>query len=177
MDSRTIGKLKAKWWSCFLHVLARTLYDLAVQLPLSIVRLILVLAREAAFFILAVLKLIHIRALSAAEPPVVLICTCAAQYYVLIPALTLLFSRSISRQTQLFLQLKDFFWQEHLSKLALPYGIKGSGMLTLHTILCSVHSAQHSLVTGGLKIIIISFSLLLQNNYIKTTLLLLSDWF
>ena len=39
------------------------------------------------------------------------------------------FSCSISRQTQLFLKLEDFFWREHLSKLALPYGIKGSGML------------------------------------------------
>ncbi|KAF7219249.1 3-sialyltransferase 4 [Nothobranchius furzeri] len=37
-----------------------------------------------------------------------------------------------SRQTQLFLRLKDFFWKEHRSKLPLPYGVKGSGMLTLY---------------------------------------------
>uniref|UniRef100_A0A3Q1G924 ST3 beta-galactoside alpha-2,3-sialyltransferase 4 n=1 Tax=Acanthochromis polyacanthus TaxID=80966 RepID=A0A3Q1G924_9TELE len=36
---------------------------------------------------------------------------------------------SISRRTQLFLKLEDFFWREHLSKLALPYGIKGSLLL------------------------------------------------
>ncbi|KAM9733756.1 CMP-N-acetylneuraminate-beta-galactosamide-alpha-2,3-sialyltransferase 4 isoform 1-T1 [Menidia menidia] len=33
---------------------------------------------------------------------------------------------NISRQTQLFLRLQDFFWKDHLSKQALPYGIKGS---------------------------------------------------
>ncbi|XP_054651004.1 CMP-N-acetylneuraminate-beta-galactosamide-alpha-2,3-sialyltransferase 4 [Dunckerocampus dactyliophorus] len=32
----------------------------------------------------------------------------------------------ISRQTQLFLKLDDFFWRKHMSNLALPYGIKGS---------------------------------------------------
>lgn len=42
------------------------------------------------------------------------------------------FSCSISRRPQLFLKLEDFFWREHLSKLALPYGIKGSGTLTPH---------------------------------------------
>lgn len=40
-------------------------------------------------------------------------------------------SCSISRQTQLFLQLEDFFWRERLSTLTLPYGVKGSGRLTL----------------------------------------------
>lgn len=40
------------------------------------------------------------------------------------------FSCSISRRPQLFLKLEDFFWREHLAKLALPYGIKGSGTLT-----------------------------------------------
>nr|XP_057936352.1 CMP-N-acetylneuraminate-beta-galactosamide-alpha-2,3-sialyltransferase 4 isoform X2 [Doryrhamphus excisus] len=33
---------------------------------------------------------------------------------------------NVSRQTQLFLKLDDFFWREHRSKLALPYGVKGS---------------------------------------------------
>ncbi|KAG7478639.1 CMP-N-acetylneuraminate-beta-galactosamide-alpha-2,3-sialyltransferase 4 isoform X1 [Solea senegalensis] len=36
---------------------------------------------------------------------------------------------NIGRRTQLFLKLDDFFWREHLSKLALPYGIKGSELL------------------------------------------------
>uniref|UniRef100_A0A1A8QZE2 CMP-N-acetylneuraminate-beta-galactosamide-alpha-2,3-sialyltransferase 4 n=2 Tax=Nothobranchius TaxID=28779 RepID=A0A1A8QZE2_9TELE len=39
-----------------------------------------------------------------------------------------------SRQTQLFLRLKDFFWQEHLSKLPLPYGVKGSEFLLLKVL-------------------------------------------
>ncbi|XP_037123782.1 CMP-N-acetylneuraminate-beta-galactosamide-alpha-2,3-sialyltransferase 4 isoform X2 [Syngnathus acus] len=38
---------------------------------------------------------------------------------------------NISRQTQLFLKLGDFFWREHLSTLALPYGIKGSELQLL----------------------------------------------
>ncbi|XP_030252129.1 CMP-N-acetylneuraminate-beta-galactosamide-alpha-2,3-sialyltransferase 4 isoform X3 [Sparus aurata] len=42
--------------------------------------------------------------------------------------------QSISRQTQLFLKLEDFFWREHLSKLALPYGIKGSELLLLKVL-------------------------------------------
>uniref|UniRef100_A0A3Q4APP9 CMP-N-acetylneuraminate-beta-galactosamide-alpha-2,3-sialyltransferase 4 n=1 Tax=Mola mola TaxID=94237 RepID=A0A3Q4APP9_MOLML len=42
--------------------------------------------------------------------------------------------QSISRQTQLFLKLDDFFWREHLSKLALPYGIKGSELLLLKVL-------------------------------------------
>ncbi|TNN74983.1 CMP-N-acetylneuraminate-beta-galactosamide-alpha-2,3-sialyltransferase 4 [Liparis tanakae] len=41
---------------------------------------------------------------------------------------------NISRQTQLFLKLEDFFWREHLSKLALPYGIKGSELLLLKVL-------------------------------------------
>ncbi|XP_058490046.1 CMP-N-acetylneuraminate-beta-galactosamide-alpha-2,3-sialyltransferase 4 isoform X2 [Solea solea] len=36
---------------------------------------------------------------------------------------------NIGRRTQLFLKLDDFFWREHLSKLALPYGIKDSELL------------------------------------------------
>uniref|UniRef100_A0A667X9E7 CMP-N-acetylneuraminate-beta-galactosamide-alpha-2,3-sialyltransferase 4 n=1 Tax=Myripristis murdjan TaxID=586833 RepID=A0A667X9E7_9TELE len=43
-------------------------------------------------------------------------------------------TRCISRQTQLFLRLEDFFWREHLSKLALPYGIKGSEQLLLKVL-------------------------------------------
>eukprot|EP00064_Thunnus_orientalis_P000483 superscaffoldBa00000025_g484 len=41
---------------------------------------------------------------------------------------------NISRRTQLFLKLEDFFWQEHLSKLALPYGIKGSELQLLKVL-------------------------------------------
>lgn len=33
------------------------------------------------------------------------------------------------------MKMEDFFWREHLSNLALPYGIKGSGMLTLRCTL------------------------------------------
>ncbi|XP_054598834.1 CMP-N-acetylneuraminate-beta-galactosamide-alpha-2,3-sialyltransferase 4 [Nothobranchius furzeri] len=39
-----------------------------------------------------------------------------------------------SRQTQLFLRLKDFFWKEHRSKLPLPYGVKGSEFLLLKVL-------------------------------------------
>ncbi|CAG00953.1 unnamed protein product, partial [Tetraodon nigroviridis] len=39
-----------------------------------------------------------------------------------------------SRQTQLFLKLKDYFWQEHPSTLALPYGMKGSELLLLKVL-------------------------------------------
>uniref|UniRef100_A0A3Q1GJG5 ST3 beta-galactoside alpha-2,3-sialyltransferase 4 n=1 Tax=Acanthochromis polyacanthus TaxID=80966 RepID=A0A3Q1GJG5_9TELE len=42
--------------------------------------------------------------------------------------------KNISRRTQLFLKLEDFFWREHLSKLALPYGIKGSELLLLKVL-------------------------------------------
>ncbi|XP_036419014.1 CMP-N-acetylneuraminate-beta-galactosamide-alpha-2,3-sialyltransferase 4 isoform X1 [Colossoma macropomum] len=38
---------------------------------------------------------------------------------------------NISRKTELFLKLKDFFWKEHQSALSLPYGIKGSELLLL----------------------------------------------
>ncbi|KAK2846987.1 hypothetical protein Q5P01_009986 [Channa striata] len=38
---------------------------------------------------------------------------------------------NISRRTQLFLKLEDFFWREYISKLSLPYGIKGSELLLL----------------------------------------------
>ncbi|KAK7883226.1 hypothetical protein WMY93_029400 [Mugilogobius chulae] len=41
---------------------------------------------------------------------------------------------NISRQTQLFLKLDDFFWKEHLSKLALPYGIKGSETMLMKVL-------------------------------------------
>ncbi|XP_034023891.1 CMP-N-acetylneuraminate-beta-galactosamide-alpha-2,3-sialyltransferase 4 isoform X2 [Thalassophryne amazonica] len=41
---------------------------------------------------------------------------------------------NISRQTQLFLKLEDFFWREHPSTLALPYGIKGSELLLLKVL-------------------------------------------
>ncbi|KAM6933071.1 CMP-N-acetylneuraminate-beta-galactosamide-alpha-2,3-sialyltransferase 4 isoform 3-T3 [Xenentodon cancila] len=41
---------------------------------------------------------------------------------------------NISRRTQLFLKLEDFFWREHLSELALPYGIKGSELLLLKVL-------------------------------------------
>lgn len=33
---------------------------------------------------------------------------------------------NVSRKTQLFLKLEDFFWREHKSNLTLPYGVKGS---------------------------------------------------
>ncbi|XP_052008168.1 CMP-N-acetylneuraminate-beta-galactosamide-alpha-2,3-sialyltransferase 4 isoform X2 [Xyrauchen texanus] len=41
---------------------------------------------------------------------------------------------NMSRKTELFLNLKDFFWREHLSTQALPYGIKGSELLLLKTL-------------------------------------------
>lgn len=41
---------------------------------------------------------------------------------------------NISRQTQLFLQLEDFFWRERLSTLTLPYGVKGSELLLLKVL-------------------------------------------
>lgn len=41
---------------------------------------------------------------------------------------------NISRQKQLFLKLKDFFWQERLSNLALPYGIKGNEALLMKVL-------------------------------------------
>ncbi|XP_043974562.1 CMP-N-acetylneuraminate-beta-galactosamide-alpha-2,3-sialyltransferase 4 [Gambusia affinis] len=44
---------------------------------------------------------------------------------------------NISRQTQLFLKLEDFFWREHLSTLPLPYGIKGSELLLLKVLAIS----------------------------------------
>ncbi|KAJ3590118.1 hypothetical protein NHX12_008072, partial [Muraenolepis orangiensis] len=43
---------------------------------------------------------------------------------------------NISRQTDLFLKLGDFFWREHLSPQALPYGIKGSGRSALASSSC-----------------------------------------
>ncbi|XP_040036783.1 CMP-N-acetylneuraminate-beta-galactosamide-alpha-2,3-sialyltransferase 4 isoform X2 [Gasterosteus aculeatus] len=42
---------------------------------------------------------------------------------------------NVSRQTKLFLKLEDFFWREHLaSRLALPYGVKGSEPLLLKAL-------------------------------------------
>ncbi|XP_023276227.1 CMP-N-acetylneuraminate-beta-galactosamide-alpha-2,3-sialyltransferase 4 isoform X3 [Seriola lalandi dorsalis] len=41
---------------------------------------------------------------------------------------------NISRRTQLFLKLEDFFWREHLSALELPYGIKGSELVLLKVL-------------------------------------------
>uniref|UniRef100_A0A3Q3EM34 CMP-N-acetylneuraminate-beta-galactosamide-alpha-2,3-sialyltransferase 4 n=1 Tax=Kryptolebias marmoratus TaxID=37003 RepID=A0A3Q3EM34_KRYMA len=41
---------------------------------------------------------------------------------------------NISRRTKLFLKMDDFFWREHMSKLPLPYGIKGSEMMLLKVL-------------------------------------------
>nr|XP_029528131.1 CMP-N-acetylneuraminate-beta-galactosamide-alpha-2,3-sialyltransferase 4-like isoform X2 [Oncorhynchus nerka] len=41
---------------------------------------------------------------------------------------------NISRQTQLFFKLDDFFWRHNQSTLALPYGIKGSELLLLKVL-------------------------------------------
>ncbi|XP_042630692.1 CMP-N-acetylneuraminate-beta-galactosamide-alpha-2,3-sialyltransferase 4-like isoform X4 [Cyprinus carpio] len=41
---------------------------------------------------------------------------------------------NVSRKTELFLKLEDFFWREHLSAEALPYGIKGSELLLLKVL-------------------------------------------
>ncbi|XP_072248946.1 CMP-N-acetylneuraminate-beta-galactosamide-alpha-2,3-sialyltransferase 4 isoform X2 [Leuresthes tenuis] len=41
---------------------------------------------------------------------------------------------NISRQTQLFLKMKDFFWRDHQSKQTLPYGIKDSELLLLKVL-------------------------------------------
>ncbi|CAL8360856.1 unnamed protein product [Merluccius merluccius] len=38
---------------------------------------------------------------------------------------------NISRQTHLFLEMKDFFWKKHPSNQTLPYGIKGNEPLLL----------------------------------------------
>ncbi|XP_072309957.1 CMP-N-acetylneuraminate-beta-galactosamide-alpha-2,3-sialyltransferase 4 [Eucyclogobius newberryi] len=48
-----------------------------------------------------------------------------------------------SRQSQLFLKLDDFFWRKHLSKLPLPYGIKGSEQM-LTKVLAATESFQES---------------------------------
>ncbi|CAL9684305.1 unnamed protein product [Knipowitschia caucasica] len=48
---------------------------------------------------------------------------------------------NISRQSQLFLNLDDFFWRQHLSKQALPYGIKGSEQM-LMKVLAAITSFQ-----------------------------------
>ncbi|KAM8853148.1 CMP-N-acetylneuraminate-beta-galactosamide-alpha-2,3-sialyltransferase 4 isoform 1-T3 [Synchiropus picturatus] len=41
---------------------------------------------------------------------------------------------NISRQKQLFLKLGDFFWRDHGSQLALPYGVKGSELQLLKVL-------------------------------------------
>ncbi|XP_016107183.1 CMP-N-acetylneuraminate-beta-galactosamide-alpha-2,3-sialyltransferase 4-like isoform X3 [Sinocyclocheilus grahami] len=41
---------------------------------------------------------------------------------------------NMSRKTELFLKLGDFFWREHVSAEALPYGIKGSELLLLKVL-------------------------------------------
>ncbi|XP_026175713.1 CMP-N-acetylneuraminate-beta-galactosamide-alpha-2,3-sialyltransferase 4 isoform X1 [Mastacembelus armatus] len=41
---------------------------------------------------------------------------------------------NISRRTQLFMKLEDFFWREHISKQTLPYGIKGSELMLLKVL-------------------------------------------
>ncbi|KAK5904439.1 hypothetical protein CesoFtcFv8_006004 [Champsocephalus esox] len=46
---------------------------------------------------------------------------------------------NISRQTRLFLKLEDFFWREHLSTLALPYGIKDSELLLLQILAVTIN--------------------------------------
>ncbi|KAM7399589.1 hypothetical protein PAMP_018854 [Pampus punctatissimus] len=57
---------------------------------------------------------------------------------------------NISRRTELFLKLEDFFWREHLSKLALPYGIKGSE-LQLLKVLAATANYQMPANTGKLN--------------------------
>lgn len=49
---------------------------------------------------------------------------------------------TFSRQTQLFLKLEDFFWREHLSKLALPYGIKGSEQMLVKVLAAAASSPE-----------------------------------
>ncbi|XP_020782522.1 CMP-N-acetylneuraminate-beta-galactosamide-alpha-2,3-sialyltransferase 4 isoform X2 [Boleophthalmus pectinirostris] len=51
---------------------------------------------------------------------------------------------NISRQTQLFLKLKHFFWKEHVSRLALPYGIKGSEEQMLTKVLAAIDRFKES---------------------------------
>ncbi|XP_013883367.1 CMP-N-acetylneuraminate-beta-galactosamide-alpha-2,3-sialyltransferase 4 isoform X2 [Austrofundulus limnaeus] len=41
---------------------------------------------------------------------------------------------NITRHTQLFLKMEDFFWKETQSKLPLPYGIKGSELMLLKVL-------------------------------------------
>lgn len=41
---------------------------------------------------------------------------------------------NMSRKPDLFLKLEDFFWKDHLSAEALPYGIKGSELLLLKVL-------------------------------------------
>uniref|UniRef100_A0A8C6STU1 CMP-N-acetylneuraminate-beta-galactosamide-alpha-2,3-sialyltransferase 4 n=1 Tax=Neogobius melanostomus TaxID=47308 RepID=A0A8C6STU1_9GOBI len=57
---------------------------------------------------------------------------------------------NISRQSQLFLKLEDFFWREPLSKLALPYGIKGSEQ-TLMKVLAAAASFQEPKIVENLE--------------------------
>ncbi|XP_066541315.1 CMP-N-acetylneuraminate-beta-galactosamide-alpha-2,3-sialyltransferase 4 [Hoplias malabaricus] len=41
---------------------------------------------------------------------------------------------NVSRKTELFLKLQDFFWKEHRSELPLPYGVKGSEALLMKVL-------------------------------------------
>ncbi|XP_051579994.1 CMP-N-acetylneuraminate-beta-galactosamide-alpha-2,3-sialyltransferase 4 isoform X3 [Myxocyprinus asiaticus] len=41
---------------------------------------------------------------------------------------------NMNKKAELFLKLNDFFWREHLSTQALPYGIKGSELLLLKVL-------------------------------------------
>ncbi|KAI4905312.1 hypothetical protein NFI96_022729 [Prochilodus magdalenae] len=54
---------------------------------------------------------------------------------------------NISRKTELFLKLKDFFWNEHQSALYLPYGIKGSELLLLK-VLANYKIANYKMPTA-----------------------------
>uniref|UniRef100_A0A8C7IFC3 CMP-N-acetylneuraminate-beta-galactosamide-alpha-2,3-sialyltransferase 4 n=1 Tax=Oncorhynchus kisutch TaxID=8019 RepID=A0A8C7IFC3_ONCKI len=59
--------------------------------------------------------------------PVLLLC-CVSYYY------SHFFLQSVSRNTQLFLKLEDFFWRRYLSTLALPYGVKGSELFLMKAL-------------------------------------------
>uniref|UniRef100_A0A3B3ZAM7 Uncharacterized protein n=1 Tax=Periophthalmus magnuspinnatus TaxID=409849 RepID=A0A3B3ZAM7_9GOBI len=71
-------------------------------------------------------------------------------------------SCSIRRQTRLFLKLDDFFWRERLSRLALPYGIKGSGILECRT--CVVIGNGFSIKNTSLGSIINKYDVVFRLN-------------
>uniref|UniRef100_A0A3P9JMZ4 CMP-N-acetylneuraminate-beta-galactosamide-alpha-2,3-sialyltransferase 4 n=1 Tax=Oryzias latipes TaxID=8090 RepID=A0A3P9JMZ4_ORYLA len=54
--------------------------------------------------------------------------------------MALFFSRT-TRTTTLFLKLEDFLWRKYVSQQALPYGVKGSGML-IFLLLFSPYSLE-----------------------------------